>query len=89
IQISVTTDNETVDIQISDTGVGMDQKIIDSLFKIDEFVSQKGTSGELGTGFGLLLIKDFVDKHQGSIIVKSEVGKGSVFIVKLPLSIDN
>lgn len=89
IQISVTTDNETVDIQISDTGVGMDQKIIDSLFKIDEFVSQKGTSGELGTGFGLLLIKDFVDKHQGSIIVKSEVGKGSIFIVKLPLSIDN
>ena len=55
-----------------------------SLFKIDKIVSQIGTSGEKGTGFGLLLSKDFVKKHKGTIEIESEEGKGTQLIVTLP-----
>jgi PAS domain S-box-containing protein len=79
-----------VEITVSDTGVGMDEKIKNSLFKIGTTRSTRGTQGEHGTGFGLLLCKEFVEKHGGTIWVESEIGKGSDFKFTMPLAmIDN
>jgi len=69
----------SVEISISDTGIGMSKYILDSLFHLDMAPSRKGTEGESSTGLGLLLCKDFVHKHGGKIWAESEEGKGSVF----------
>ncbi len=71
-------------IDIEDNGVGMNDNVINNLFKPDKVVSTKGTEGESGTGLGLLIVNEFVKKHNGRIEVKSNVGKGSVFSVYLP-----
>ncbi len=85
IHVSVKETAQTVKIAISDNGTGMDETIKNSLFKIGETTSKKGTSNEKGTGLGLLLCKEFTDKHNGSIHVESEPGEGSTFIVTLPV----
>lgn len=72
-------------ITISDNGVGIGKETLDKLFKIEEDVSTSGTQKESGTGLGLILCKDFVEKHKGKITVKSEIGKGSTFTVILPI----
>jgi len=72
-------------ISIKDEGVGMSQKIIDKLFKIEESVSSVGTSGEKGTGLGLILCKEFIDNHKGEIWAESEIGKGSTFKFEFPV----
>lgn len=77
-----------VQISVTDTGVGMPQSTVDKLFKINEKVTSGGTENEHGTGLGLLLCKEFVDKHNGNIVVKSEEGKGSEFTIKIPVNID-
>lgn len=69
---------------IVDNGIGMDNEKIGKLFKISENISEKGTSGEKGTGLGLILTKEFVDKHNGNIVVRSEVNKGTEFRIVLP-----
>ncbi len=86
IHVSAKKEGKTVQIKISDNGVGMDEQTMESLFKIAVPKSQKGTNNERGTGFGLLLIKEFIDIHKGTITVKSEIGKGSIFIINLPLT---
>ena len=86
VTISSESNDEYVRLKVSDTGVGIPGEGIDKLFRIDESLSTKGTSGELGTGLGLILCKDFVEKNNGTISVESELGKGSVFIVTLPKS---
>jgi PAS domain S-box-containing protein len=88
ITISCALNQPFVEISVSDTGVGMDEKAMESLFKIGRVVSTNGTEGEHGTGFGLLLCKDFVEKHGGTIRVESKPGKGSVFKFNLPLNSD-
>jgi len=77
---------QSVEIEISDNGSGMEAETKESLFKIGETKSLKGTNGEEGTGFGLLLCKEFVDKHNGTIEVESELGEGTRITVTLPLS---
>lgn len=72
------------EITVSDTGIGMSQKQIDNLFKVDYQHSTKGTKGEEGTGLGLLLCKEFVDRNGGNIRVESEAGAGCKFIFTLP-----
>jgi PAS domain S-box-containing protein len=80
INVSATvTPNDTVEIIISDTGIGMNRELIDKLFLINERTNRKGTEGELSTGLGLLLCKEFIEKHGGKIFVESEEGKGSTF----------
>jgi signal transduction histidine kinase/Tfp pilus assembly protein PilF len=71
-------------IRISDTGVGMAKETIAKLFRIDTKYSTNGTANEKGTGLGLILCKDFVEKNGGSIGVESEPGKGSIFFFTLP-----
>jgi len=77
-----------VHISVADNGVGMSDEIKNKLFRIDTNVSTHGTDNEIGTGLGLLICKDFVEKQGGKIWVKSEVNKGSEFIFSLPLSLN-
>ena len=72
-------------ITVSDNGVGIGQGEIARLWQISEVYTTPGTKGEKGTGFGLMLCKEFVDKHGGKIFVESEVGKGSNFQFTMPL----
>jgi signal transduction histidine kinase len=71
-------------IEIVDTGIGMDPEKASNLFRLEYSASTVGTKGEKGSGLGLLLCKEFVEKHNGKIHVKSELGKGSTFTVELP-----
>jgi PAS domain S-box-containing protein len=77
------TENQMIEISIRDTGVGMPKNMIEKLFKVGENIGRKGTEGELSTGLGLLLCKEFVDRNGGKIWVESEEGKGSTFIFTL------
>jgi signal transduction histidine kinase len=75
-----------IEILIEDTGVGMSEEQQNKLFKISEKNSSTlGTNKERGTGLGLILCKEFIEKNGGTIQVKSEIGNGSIFIIKLPI----
>lgn len=82
-KISIDEITKGVEIVVKDTGVGMSLDTLNTLFKIDKTVSTKGTIGEMGTGIGLILCKEFLEKIEGEIKVESEVNKGSVFKVLL------
>lgn len=73
------------EIAVIDSGVGIPDEKIPLLFKIETNVSTRGTSHESGTGLGLILCKEFVEKHHGKIWVESKVGLGSQFKFTLPL----
>jgi PAS domain S-box-containing protein len=73
-----------VKIIVLDSGVGIEQKDINNLFKIENSTSTIGTDGEKGSGLGLILCKEFIKKNGGGIFVESVVGKGSKFIITLP-----
>jgi PAS domain S-box-containing protein len=72
------------EISVSDNGIGMAPKDQKKLFSLSEIYTTKGTAEEKGTGLGLLLCKEFVEKHGGKIHVESEEGKGSTFRFTLP-----
>lgn len=76
--------DDSVEISIKDSGIGMSKDIIDKLFRLNKDTSRTGTEGELSTGLGLILCKDFVDKHGGQIWAESEDGEGSTFYFTLP-----
>jgi len=71
-------------ISISDNGIGIKKEVIGKLFRIDENHIVPGTQNEKGTGLGLILCKEFIEKHGGNIWVESEVGKGSRFCFTIP-----
>jgi signal transduction histidine kinase/streptogramin lyase len=73
------------EITIQDNGVGISESNIQKIFKIDSNHSTLGTNGEKGTGLGLVLCKEFIEKHNGAIRVESMAGKGSKFIFTFPL----
>ena len=75
--------NETV-ISVTDNGVGMSEKVKSELFDVSNINTKLGTAGEKGSGFGLLLCKEFVEKHRGKIWIESEIGKGSTFNFSIP-----
>ncbi len=77
--------NTSMVMTVTDNGVGMDAETVASLFKIENQVSTLGTEGERGTGLGLLLCKEMIEKHGGKIWVESEVGKGTTFFFTLPI----
>ncbi len=75
------------EIAVQDNGVGISEENIRNIFRIDSNHSSLGTNGEKGTGLGLILCKEFIEKHNGEIHVESEVGKGSRFVFTLPLEV--
>jgi signal transduction histidine kinase len=74
-----------IEVSIADDGVGIPETKINRLFNIDTNITTKGTDNESGTGLGLILCKEFIEKHGEKIWVKSEFGKGSRF--KFTLSV--
>lgn len=73
-----------VRVIVADYGIGMPVEVLDNLFHIDQKMIGLGTNNETGTGLGLVLCKDFIEKHSGNIHVESTPGEGSKFIITLP-----
>ena len=84
ININAIQNSENVTISVSDNGVGISSEDLSKLFDISQVLTTKGTAEESGTGLGLLLCKEFVERHGGKIWVESEIGKGSDFKFTLP-----
>lgn len=84
IMVSYDQQDQEILIKVKDTGVGMTEKQVSHLFKIEETNSTIGTAGERGTGLGLLLCKELVEKQSGKIWIESEVNKGTTFYFTLP-----
>ena len=74
----------SVEISIRDTGIGMNHEMVHDLFRLDVQTNRRGTENEPSSGLGLLLCKDFVEKHGGKLWVESEEGKGSAFYFTIP-----
>jgi signal transduction histidine kinase len=89
ITISIGEKQGEVTFKIIDTGVGITKSSIEKLFQINEKHSTRGTQDEEGTGLGLILCKEFIDKHDGKIWAESETGKGSTFYFTIPCKDDS
>ncbi|MCF6269652.1 MAG: PAS domain S-box protein [Melioribacteraceae bacterium] len=85
IKLSSKPRNNFIEITVEDNGVGINKNILERLFSITEKVSEVGTEKEIGTGLGLILCKELVEKNGGEIWVKSELSKGSKFTFSLPI----
>lgn len=91
VSISAEEQDNNVVVSVADTGIGISKEKIDKLFRIDKHLSTDGTNQEKGTGLGLILCKEFVDKHGGRIWAKSILSDygapgGSTFYFSLPLT---
>ncbi len=84
IRLSSEQENGMSLFKVQDTGVGIEKEDMEKLFRIDESYSVPGTLNEKGTGLGLLICKEFIEKHGGHIWVESELGKGSTFCFTFP-----
>ena len=84
VSVSSSTEGDWVSITVRDTGIGMKPEQLDRLFNIVAKTSRRGTDDEKGTGLGLILCKEFIEKQGGTIAVESTPGVGSKFILKLP-----
>ncbi|MBO6621645.1 MAG: HAMP domain-containing histidine kinase [Balneola sp.] len=84
IKISSERNRDEVVVSISDSGVGIKSDLIPQIFKKDTYISTEGTDDERGTGIGLSLCKEMIDRHNGKIWAESELGQGSVFYFSLP-----
>ncbi len=79
------TENDSHIVFVKDFGIGMTNQTLDKLFKLSEKQSIDGTNGEKGSGLGLNICKEFIEKNHGKIWVESEPGKGSTFYFSLPI----
>ncbi|MDP1727522.1 MAG: PAS domain-containing sensor histidine kinase [Bacteroidota bacterium] len=84
IIISAEEKQDEIIVSVSDNGVGIHEKALNKIFQISGMYSSKGTQNEMGTGLGLILCKEFIEKHHGKIQVESEPGVGSRFYFSLP-----
>jgi PAS domain S-box-containing protein len=85
IKIEGETKGDFAQVAFIDNGVGISKDNLKDLFKIDEQYRRDGTASEKGTGLGLILCKEFIEKNNGAISVESEVGIGSRFLITIPL----
>ncbi len=84
--ISSKINENDVEVSIKDNGVGIAPENLNNLFRIDIYHSTLGTNEERGTGLGLVLCKELVERNKGKIWVESKKGKGSVFTFTIPLT---
>ena len=82
-------DDNWIETSVKDSGIGMNKEIVENLFKLDADTSRKGTNNEPSTGLGLIICKDFVEKHGRKLWVESEEGIGSTFHFTLPARASN
>jgi signal transduction histidine kinase len=73
-----------IEISIQDTGIGMNESLRKKIFEISAHTNRKGTDGEVSTGLGLIICKEFIEKHGGTIWVESKEGVGSTFSFTIP-----
>jgi signal transduction histidine kinase len=84
VLLSMKRENKQIVFSVQDNGIGIAPEKITNLFAVNSRNTTSGTNDEIGTGLGLMLCKDFIEKHGGKIWVKSQVGKGSVFMFSIP-----
>lgn len=80
---------DNAEVSVTDTGIGISQEDQKNLFRIDEQTRRDGTANEKGTGLGLILCKEFIEKNNGVLWVESEEGKGSRFSFTVPRYLGN
>jgi signal transduction histidine kinase len=76
--------NNEIEMSVSDNGMGMSPEVLENLFNLDSSHKSKGTNNETGTGLGLILCKDFIERNRGTLTVESALGKGSTFRITVP-----
>ena len=86
VEIQLKAGEKDIEVKIVDEGIGIATEQVEKLFRIDEKFKSTGTAGEKGTGLGLIICKEFVEKNGGKITVKSAPGEGSVFSFTVPLA---
>lgn len=84
VHLSACSNDPYVILLVEDTGVGMSQQVQATLFEVGSKHTTRGTANEKGTGLGLILCRELIEKNGGSISVESEEGKGSLFKIMLP-----
>ncbi|MDP4173791.1 MAG: PAS domain S-box protein [Bacteroidota bacterium] len=84
IEVFLTDNSKDVEVSIKDFGLGISKENLEKLFKLDSSYIKQGTDMEKGTGLGLILCKEFVEKNRGKIWVESEIDKGSTFKFTIP-----
>lgn len=85
IMIYIRKTEEWINCYIEDSGVGIDEEILEHLFDFNQNGSTLGTNGEKGTGLGLILCKELIQINKGDISAKSKIGHGSTFCISLPV----
>jgi PAS domain S-box-containing protein len=86
ITINAVQKHNNIEITVSDNGIGMNEETKKKLFKIDTNITTPGTASEIGSGLGLILCKEFIEKQGGEIWVESELSKGSDFKFTFPIN---
>jgi len=84
VSVSAEPDNDFVVLKVIDNGVGIKTEILSELFKVDKVQSTQGTAKETGTGLGLILCKELVEKQNGKMWVESKEDEGTTFSFTLP-----
>ncbi|OIP81647.1 MAG: hypothetical protein AUK44_09545 [Porphyromonadaceae bacterium CG2_30_38_12] len=78
--------DQKVILEVVDSGIGMASDTIDKIFQRNEHFTSSGTNNEQGTGLGLMIVKEFVEKNNGKLHVDSVIGKGTSFVIELPIN---
>jgi PAS domain S-box-containing protein len=86
IIITATINDNEVICSVKDNGIGISEENIKNLFRIDVQHSSRGTDDESGSGFGLIICNELIEKHRGKIWVESKLGSGSVFSFSIPIN---
>lgn len=86
VSVELIQDGERLIVSVCDHGVGIEEANLQKLFKLEESYTTVGTQNERGTGIGLLICKDFIEKHDGKLWVESQINQGSTFYFDLPIT---
>lgn len=86
IEVRLIPADAVLKVQITDSGIGMSEEVIEKIFDKNLHYTSSGTKNEQGTGLGLMLVKDFVQKNNARLHIESSVGVGTTFTVEIPKS---
>ena len=89
VSVTDTSTSRFLEFSLKDDGIGIKEENLDKLFNVDTKYTSEGTAGEKGSGLGLSLVKEIIEKHGGKIRVESQYGHGSNFKFTLPIASAN